>query len=247
MKFFIAGVLLAFHGVVAAQTVRIHAHNDYQKAEPLVNALRNRVYSLEADVYLVNDTLKVAHNKNELAAAPTLFSQYLQPIISLFQAYHNHVSTDSSYAPILMIDIKENGDAALYALVQLLSNYPSVFNRGINPAAVQVVISGDGGGNWQSYPSFILFDGRPNEAYDAATVKRVAFISDSYMRYSFHVKDSTDILIRQAADKVHGMKKPFRLWAIPDTPASWDHLLQLGVDIINTDKVTECRNHFSQH
>ena len=137
MKFFIAGVLLAFHFVVAAQPVRIHAHNDYQKAEPLVNALRNRVYSLEADVYLINDKLKVAHNKNELAAAPTLFSEYLEPIISLFQAYHGHISADSNYAPILMIDIKENGDAALSALVQLLSGYPSVFDRSINPAAVQ--------------------------------------------------------------------------------------------------------------
>jgi alkaline phosphatase len=239
-------VLLALCNVASAQ-VRIHAHNDYQKAEPLVNALRNKAYSLEADVYLVNDTLKVAHNKNELATAPTLFSEYLQPIIHLFQTHHDHISDDSNYAPILMVDIKENGESALQALVKLLSAYPSVFDRSINKAAVQIVISGERGSMWTVWPATILFDGRPNENYDAATLERVAFVSDSYLHYSDHSKNNADTLLHQAAEKVHAMKKLFRLWAIPDNPASWDHLLQLGVDIINTDKITECRNYFSRH
>ena len=38
--------------------------------------------------------------------------------------------------------------------------------------------------------------------------------------------------------------KLLRLWAIPDNAAAWQRLQQLGVDIINTDKVGECREFF---
>ena len=34
-------------------------------------------------------------------------------------------------------------------------------------------------------------------------------------------------------------------WSIPNNPESWTHLRHLGVDIINTDKVAECRKYFS--
>jgi alkaline phosphatase len=93
-------------------------------------------------------------------------------------------------------------------------------------------------------PSFILFDGRINEQYSKAQMEKVAFFSDSYLNYTRH-EDSTDSLIRQLAEKAHGLKKLLRLWATPDTPSSWTHLRQLGVDIVNTDKVTECRAYFS--
>ena len=94
--------------------------------------------------------------------------------------------------------------------------------------------------NGQAGLPFILFDGRSNEQYDKAQLERVAFISDSYFNYA-RQKDSTDSLIKQLADKSHQLKKLLRLWAIPDNSSSWSHLRTLGVDIINTDKVTECR------
>lgn len=224
----------------------IHAHNDYQKPEPLTNALRNKVFSVEADIYLAGNRLLVAHDKSELPTAGTLDSLYLRPIINLFRQHKGTISEDNKYAPGLTVDIKENGEAVIAALIKLLSAHRDVFDRTVNTKAVQVVLSGDRGtiSKWTSYPSFIFFDGRPNEVYDRATLQRVAFISDSYLNYT-RPADSTNETIKRLAEKVHSIKKLLRLWAIPDTPGSWDHLLQLGVDIINTDKVAECRNYFS--
>ena len=229
-----------------AQPPLIHAHNDYQKPEPLVNALRNKAFSIEADVYLVNDSLRVAHDKKELTNAPTLNVLYLKPIIDLFKLHHGRISNDSNYVPLLVIDIKEKGKEVLNKLVIELSKDRSVFDRDINPKAVQVVISGDRGSlpDWITYPSFILFDGRPLENYDNATLQKVAFISDLYINYSFP-PDSIDSRVVRLVQKVHGSKKLLRLWAIPDNPESWTHLRQLGIDIINTDKVAECRKYFS--
>ena len=248
MKTFIICLLLTADSfLIQGQSVLIHSHNDYQRAEPLTNALRNKVYSLEADIYLVNDTIKVAHDKKDLATASSLHSLYIQPIVNLFKANNGLISSDNKYAPVLMIDIKENGDAVLNALVKMLSAYPFIFNRKINSKAVQIVISGDRGAisKWTSWPSFILFDGRINERYDKAQLKRVAFISDSYLNYA-RQKETTDSLIKQLTAKVHQIKKNIRLWAIPDNSSSWEHLRSLGVDIINTDKVEECNKYFTK-
>jgi hypothetical protein len=40
------------------------------------------------------------------------------------------------------------------------------------------------------------------------------------------------------------MSKLLRLWGIPDNASSWQRLQQLGVAIINTDTVEECRKYF---
>ena len=119
-----------------------------------------------------------------------------------------------------------------------------MFDRSVNKKALQVVISGDrtASSKWNSYPSYILFDGRPYETYDNETLKRVAFISDSYSKY-VNAKDSTSQL-KELVEQVHEMNKLLRLWGTPDDPSSWKRFQQLGVDIINTDKVEECRNYF---
>ena len=243
MKLFLLAVLInlfSFHS--SGQLV--HAHNDYQKPEPLTNALRHRVFSIEADIYLSGNRLLVAHDKKELATAPTLDSLYLQPIIELFRQHKGTISKDSNYAPVLMIDIKENGEATIGQLIKMVSAYRSVFDRSINAKAVQLVISGDRGpsSKWPSYPAYILFDGRPNEIYDTASLQRVAFTSDSYFNYAVK-QDSTRI--EQLVKKVHGMGKLLRLWSTPDNPGFWKWLQHSGIDIINTDKVEECRNYFS--
>jgi alkaline phosphatase len=224
----------------------IHAHNDYQKPEPLTHSLRYKIFSIEADIYLSEGKLLVAHDKNELSRAKTLDAMYLQPLSQLYSYYHGTVSGDSAYAPILLIDIKENGEAVIAELIKRLASHRSVFDRSVNPKAIQIVISGDRGAasKWTSYPPYLFFDGRPYEVYDNATLERVAFISDSYSKY-WRSEDTACLQVRQLAQKVHHMNKLLRLWAIPDNADWWNRLHRLGVDIINTDKVAGCSTYFS--
>ena len=219
----------------------IHAHNDYQQAQPLTKALQYKVFSIEADVFLYNNKLVVAHDKRELPTAPALDSVYLQPIVALFAKHKGRISNDTNYAPILMIDIKTNGEAVLAKLLSMLQVHRSVFDRTINKQAVQIVISGSRGPvtAWNGYAPIIFFDGRPTENYDSTTLERVAFISDSYFNY---LANSAGIV--QAAAAIHGKQKLFRLWGCPDTVAGWQLVLQQGVDILNTDKVEACSKLF---
>ncbi len=59
---------------------KIHAHNDYEKPRPFVNAYEQRADYIEADVWLQNGQLVVSHNKPK-ANAPTLDSLYIKPIV----------------------------------------------------------------------------------------------------------------------------------------------------------------------
>ncbi|MGH2552107.1 MAG: hypothetical protein ACRDEB_00230 [Chitinophagaceae bacterium] len=257
MKYSWLLIFLIVGKVVTAQPPLIHAHNDFQRTVPLTNALQYRAYSIEVDVFLVNDTLRVAHDEKDLVTAPTLWDLYLQPIIQLFADNNNRISPDSVYAPVLMIDIKKSSRATLANLVKQLSAFRSVFDRSVNPLAVQIVISGDrpprkkteedpdGELSWTRYPSYIFFDGRPSEAYDKATLKRVAFISDTYYNYVIP-SDSIGQHILQLVQQVHSMGKLLRLWATPDSPTYWERLKKWGVDIINTDRMKECREYFSK-
>ncbi len=246
MKKWIVAIAVLFARFSSGAQVLIHAHNDYQQPLPFTNAIENSVFSLEADVYLVDSILMVAHDKKDIKPSATLYQLYLLPFIERYRQYHGFATADKQYKPVLVIDIKENSAAVIQQLIVLLEKNKTVFDRSLNPAAVQVVLSGDRGpiNKWNSYPSFIFFDGRPYENYDSAALQRVAFISDTYFNY-FNRQDSTNTSkLESLVKKVHAMNKLLRVWAMPDEPASWQLQRRLGIDIINTNKVSECRNYF---
>lgn len=237
-------LLLLLTGTAHAQTVRIHAHNDYEKPKPLFNALQYKAYIIEADVY-PGKNLFVSHDKKDIDSNRTLLNLYIEPIVALFQQHNNHISDDTSYAPLLMIDIKENSAAVIKELLQLLAPYKNVFDRTVNRHAIQVVLSGERGNSsgWLYTDSIIMYDGRPYEQYADEILKRVAVISDSYMNY-LQPTDSINNKINRLVTETHQKGKLLRLWAIPDNEQYWQKFYDMGVDIINTDKVSECALYF---
>src|SRR5688572_20087049 len=54
-----------------------HAHNDYEHTRPLLDALDLGYCSVEADIFLVNRQLLVAHNLEDTRPERTLQSLYL--------------------------------------------------------------------------------------------------------------------------------------------------------------------------
>jgi len=242
MKRILFGLCLWASFSVEAQ-VKIHAHNDYEKPQPLVNALNSKAYSIEADIFSRNGQLLVAHSANQLADAKTLNELYIQPIVTLFKKNKGHISKDKDYRIALMIDVKEGGEQTIRQLASLLAKYRSCFDRQKNPAAVQVIVSGDRGDlkHWNSFPSYIYFDGRPTEQYDNAQLKRVACISDAYSSYAENREKLNTTL-----EKAHQAGKLFRFWGTPDNEFSWKLFHEAGVDIINTDKPDLCRKFFDK-
>ncbi|KAJ7169971.1 hypothetical protein C8R46DRAFT_897007 [Mycena filopes] len=63
----------------------IHSHNDYWRDVPLLTALSQGVASVEADVWLVGETLFVGHEMAALTPARTFESLYVEPLVSIIE------------------------------------------------------------------------------------------------------------------------------------------------------------------
>src|SRR5215475_1398103 len=57
-----------------------HAHNDYEHKRPLLDALDHGFCSIEADIYLVDGQLLVAHDRRDVRPERTLQALYLDPL-----------------------------------------------------------------------------------------------------------------------------------------------------------------------
>src|ERR1044071_3148402 len=71
--------------------MRAHAHNDYEHPRPLFDALDQGFGNVEADIYLVNGDLLVAHDPVDLDPSRTLESLYLAPLAARVKANNGSV------------------------------------------------------------------------------------------------------------------------------------------------------------
>jgi len=235
---------------------QIHSHNDYQHAVPFRDAYYHHVAEIEADVYLprtpaMKDSLMIGHDTIDITPGRTLIAMYIDPIVSLFKKYGNRVSPDPNYTFRLMIDVKDQWKDVYPLLLKEIDKYPSVFNRKVNPMAVQVFVSGNRpvDSTFHTYPDIINFDGLPAHNYAPADLAKVVLISDNFDTYS-HWKGEGELplndlnTIRKLINDAHSVGKPFRFWGAPDNANAWEQLRLAGADVINTDKIADCTQYF---
>jgi alkaline phosphatase len=99
-------------------------------------------------------------------------------------------------------------------------------------------------GEWVDYPQHIHFDGRPTITYTSEQLDRLTLISASFKSYSSwngrnELPTYDRVKLKEVIQRVHAQGKLIRFWAIPDNEAAWTELMDLGVDVINTDNVEE--------
>jgi alkaline phosphatase len=219
----------------------IHSHNDYAGRIPFYEAFANEVGSIEADVFLKNSSLFVAHTDAEIDATQTLASLYLKPLSDKIEKNKGLVFKNQKTLT-LFIDLKTESVATLKVVVQELEKFPQL----LSCKTLKITISGNvpNTSQWKDFPLYIFFDGRPNIAYTDAELQRIAMISTD-------LKDYTDwngkgILTKTDHEKltsvikqVHDKNKKVRFWSTPDNVNAWIALQKLGVDYIGTDEVAK--------
>jgi alkaline phosphatase len=213
----------------------IFAHNDYLKAKPFFNAFELKVAYIEADIFLENGQLLVAHTRQEIDPSKTLESMYLQPLSQKVKDANGKL-----YGITLMIDLKTAGAPTMDALVKTLERYPELTKC----EGLWITMSGDypPPSEWMNYPACITFDGRPNVAYTTDEVSRLRLVSTSFASVSAwdgkgEIPSKDKLKIQQTIDWAHRLSKPMRFWASPDFPNAWEKLKAMGVDILNSDNI----------
>jgi len=219
----------------------VHSHNDYMQNVPFYTAYSARCASIEADIFLRNGELLVAHEEKDIKNNRTLKALYLDPIRKEMSLNGGSGYPDGNGFQ-LMIDFKDDTKSTLKVLAKQLSEYQECFDVSKNPAAVRVVISGYvlNPDEFKNYPSFISFDGFPNVCYTEEQSKRIPQISLSFEDLSHwngvgELPHADYIKVKATVDSIHALGKAARFWETPDTEDAWRTFIQLGVDFLNTD------------
>ena len=218
-------------------TANAHSHNDYEQPTPFWTAYKEGFGSLEADVFLQNDSLVVAHNRNELILQHTIEKYYLNPLDSCIKKNGGYVYANHKNTLQLLIDIKTEAVSTLNKLVELLRKYPNI----INAKTLIISISGNrpDAKNFELYPKFIHFDGVLSVEYSKEALEKISMLSD-YIGYYVKGKEITNeefLNLSQVVSKAHLLNKKVRFWGTPDKPDVWQKFIDLKVDFINTDHI----------
>jgi alkaline phosphatase len=243
-RIWIAVIAFSFLSFAEAQTYtssRIFAHNDYAQSAPFYTAYDMHVGFIEADVFLVDSELLVAHHKHEIQKEKTLALLYLKPLLDAVKRNNGFVYQDPAQTLTLMIDLKTEGVPTLRALTDHLEKYPEL----LSCTTLQFMISGNVPDplQWTDYPPYIYFDGRPGIHYTNEQLKRVSMISTNFRDHAKwngngKLADEEEKKLRILMDDAHSRGKKMRFWATPDFEAAWKELMRLKVDVIVTDNVT---------
>jgi glycerophosphoryl diester phosphodiesterase len=226
-----------------------HAHNDYEHSRPLHDALACGFCSVEADIWLRDGKLLVAHTPFGLKADRTLQKLYLDPLRERTKRNGGKVFADG---PVfhLMIDVKTEAKETWPALAKVLDEYAdllTVTNDGkTETKAVTVVISGsaDREGIEKANPRRAAIDGRPKDLETNPSSALVPWVSDAWKNHfkwdgTGDMPDAERKKLTEYMTKAHTQGRKVRFWATPDKPEVWRELHAAGCDFINTDKLDE--------
>ncbi len=263
---FLSSILLTLVGCVCvvhageAKAVkpqpRAHAHNDYEHARPLLDALSHGFCSVEADIHLVNGALLVAHDRHQVKPERTLEALYLEPLKERARRNGGRVYAGGPEF-FLMIDLKSDGATTWPVLKHVLNQHQEILTVFTSERtvtnAVTVVLSGNSPRAQLRAESKRLaaIDGRPPDLDANPSVHLVPWISDSWSRHfswrgNGEFPNTEKAKLRAIVTRAQGQGRKVRFWGTPDFEGTWRLLYESGVDLINTDRLPELRHFLEQ-
>jgi hypothetical protein len=232
-----------------------YAHNDYENGRPLLDALEQGYRGVEADCYLIDGRLLVAHDREDVRPGRTLESLYLEPLRGLVRE-RGAVLADGT--PLLLnIELKESARAPYDTLRAVLARYEDILvtvaGDSVRPGPVQAVLVG-----W--HPPLDEMAAEP--VRHAAVQSHFRSLPADHARYPAHLlllvtvkyKDlfrwngrgrapaevpAGMARVRAAADAVPG--RIVRVFNVPRRAACYRALLDGGADLIGTKTLGRSR------
>ena len=233
--------------VSAQNRVLLHSHNDYERVAPFWAAYSERFDSVEADVYCIDGTLFVSHDRKDIKPERTFEALYIQPLLQVFSQNGGRVWADSEQTLQLLVDIKETTEPTLGTLVKLLLAHRDVFDPAVNPYAVRVVMTGNvpAPADFGKYPDFIFFDGNLELEYTPSQLQRIALFSAPFYKYTLwrgrgRGSKAGWEKVMDAVGRAHSQGKPLRFWGAPESETVYHVFYSLGIDYMNSDRPDEC-------
>ncbi|MCT4602627.1 MAG: hypothetical protein N4A59_06975 [Marinifilum sp.] len=226
------------------------SHNDYEHDNPLWDAYSKGFICVEADVFLEDEELYVAHTHEEINRKVTLKSLYLNPIKALVSK--GEITEEK---PLwLYINLKTSG-RILEVINKQLDRYREMLVRfdldGYHPAPVKVIA-----GSWSAMEQwesrYVFAEGGVNQLISKLPSSSVFLINEQWTKhFSWQGKGEMpvdeELILRQWAREAEKKGSILRFW---DTDvndqgarlALWKKMYDCGVDLISSDYLGELAN-----
>ena len=227
--------------------INAHAHNDYEHPRPLLDALDHGFCSVEADIYVVEGQLLVAHDRADVSKERTLQALYLDPILARVKKNQGTVYPQGPEFTLL-IDIKSNAEETYAVLREVLQKYSemlTVFRPDkTETRGVTIILSGNRPTTTVAGESlrYVSIDGRLTDLAGTDTRHLIPLISDNWANH-FHwrgvgpLPEDEKAKLKRMVEQAHQQGRRVRFWAAPDTLAVWGEMSEAGVDLLNTDSL----------
>jgi hypothetical protein len=224
-----------------------HAHNDYMNEHPLTDALSLGFTSIEVDVCLFKNTLRVSHNPVFLSFKHTLQDLYLEPLARRIEQNEGRVYAGYDVPLVLMIDLKGDGNKSYPILREILKPYKHLLtiyrNDSVFPGPIQINISGhvpvhlirDEVERWVTVDGSVRKDLHPD--ISSMLVQRVSSPYRHFFKWRGVGKQPPDEkkLMDSLAYTAQIQQKQLRFYAAGNNKKVWKALLDAGVYWINVD------------
>lgn len=238
---FVIFSLVLFSNQVVGQL--IHSHNDYEQKRPFFAAYDLGFDSIEADLYIKNGKLYVAHDEKNITRNRTFRALYWKPLLSKVKKNKGYAYPNQKKL-YLLLDLKKDGKLIMAELEKLVKRNKKDLQH------IHITISGDmpKPEEFEQYDKLFFFDGRRNTQYSDDAYKRVDMVSASFLDFGKYwpgkeqLPEETYQNIRAFVLSNHAKGKRVRVWGTPNTTLGFETLKKLDVDFIGTDDLELLKN-----
>ncbi|MEH7886939.1 phosphatidylinositol-specific phospholipase C/glycerophosphodiester phosphodiesterase family protein [Bacillus sp. JJ1609] len=229
---------------------KAHAHNDYEHTRPLNDALDHGYTSVEADVWLKDGELLVAHDVIDVKPERTLQSLYLDPLKKKVKENKGSVYQGGQDF-LLWIDVKSEGKVTYEEIHKQLTEYKEILTKfsksKVKQGSITVIISGNRERELMENQKirYAAYDGRMSDLGTGTRNEFMPVISDKWTKHFTwqgigEMPKAERDKLEEIVETAHANGQMVRFWATPDMPLPnrmgvWNELLKAGVDLINTD------------
>ena len=227
-----------------------HAHNDYEHARPLLDALDQHFQSVEADIQWSGTDLGVSHGGPPFKG--TLRELYLDPLKALVDSNGGSVRGDGKPF-FLWLDFKDASIDAQNAVATQLATYAMLTrfedDREVK-GAVTVVLTGSPTAKKaladRAAPRFWIRDSNDYAETDSQGDLRWGYYAVNYWTFLSWPGDGAIPVaqkrqLKNLIDAAHAKGRKIRIYSSPDAPEYWRAARELGLDFLNADDLVGLR------
>lgn len=202
--------------------------------------------SIEVDVCLFKNTLRVSHNPVFLSFKHTLEELYLAPLARRIEQNGGGVYAGYDDPLVLMIDLKGDGNKSYPVLCELLKPYKHLLtiyrNDSVFPGPIQINISGHVLVHWirDEEERWVTVDGSiSKDLHSDVCPMLVQLVSSSYRHFfkwrGVGKQPPDEKMMDLLAHLAQIQQKQLRFYVAGNNKKVWKALLESGVYWINVD------------